>query len=153
MKKNYFKKSENDPEPLRAIVKRQVRFNEVDMLGIAWHGHYVGFFEDARIELGQQYKMGYMDLYANGIMAPVKTVHVDFVQPLKFMENITIEGIFHYSEASRLNSEYIIKNNGGKVCATGYCVQMMLTKEYELFLTQPEYVKRFCEQWKAGKFK
>lgn len=153
MKKNYFKKTEDDPEPLRVIVKRQVRFNEVDMLGIAWHGHYVSFFEDARIELGQRYQMGYMDLYAHGIMAPVKTVHVDFVQPLKFMENITIEGIFHYSGASRLNSEYIIKNSNSKVCATGYCVQMMLTKEYELFLTQPEYVKRFCDQWKAGKFK
>ena len=152
MKKPYFKRLEDDPEPLGGIVERQVRFNEVDMLGIAWHGHYVSYFEDARIALGQQYEMGYMDLFSKGIMAPVKSVHVDFVKPLKFMETITIEGIFHYSPASRINSEYIIRNSAGEICATGYCIQMMLTKTYELFLTQPEYIKNFCDKWKAGKF-
>ncbi len=151
MKKTYFKRSEDDPEPLRGIVERQVRFNEVDMLGIAWHGHFVSYFEDARIALGQRYEMDYMDLFSKGIMAPVKSVHVDFVKPLKFMEKITIEGIFHYTRASRINSEYVIRNSAQEICATGYCIQMMLTKAYELFLTQPEYIKNFCDKWKAGK--
>ena len=151
MKKPYFKKSEDDPAPLRGTVERQVRFNEVDMLGIAWHGHFVSYFEDARIALGQQYEMGYMDLFSKGIMAPVKSVHVDFVKPLKFMETITIEGIFHYTRASRINSEYVIRNSADEICATGYCIQMMLTKAYELFLIQPEYIKNFCDKWKAGK--
>lgn len=136
--------------PLTGMVKRQIRFEEVDMLKIAWHGHYAGFFEDARIRLGQQYGIGYMDLYDHGILAPIKTLHVDFIHPLRFMEKITIQGILHYSEASRINSEYIIRNTEGRVAATGYTVQMMLNTDYELFLTQPEYYKNFCGRWKAG---
>ncbi len=151
MKKPYFKKNANDPMPLKGIVKRQIRFEEVDMLQIVWHGHYTSFFEDARIQLGNHYGIGYMDLYSKGILAPIKTAHVDFINPLKFMEEITIEGILHYSEASRINSEYIIRNKENKVAATGYVVQMMLNTDYELFLTQPDYYKNFCEKWKASK--
>ncbi|MCK5837810.1 MAG: acyl-CoA thioesterase [Desulfobacula sp.] len=152
MKKPYFKKNAADPIPLKGIVKRQIRFEEIDMLQIAWHGHYSSFFEDARIALGKRYGIGYMDLYSHGILAPIKTLHVDFITPLKFMEEITIEGILHYSQASRINSEYIIRNNKGKVAATGYIVQMMLNTDYELFLTQPDHYKIFCDKWKAGKF-
>ncbi|MCD4677309.1 MAG: acyl-CoA thioesterase [Desulfobacula sp.] len=152
MKKPYFKKHIDDPMPLRGIVKRQIRFEEIDMLKIAWHGHYTSFFEDARIELGKRYGIGYMDLYSHGILAPIKTVHIDFINPLRFMEEITVEGILHYSQASRINSEYIIRDKENKVAATGYTVQMMLNTDYELFLTQPAHYKDFCNDWKAGKF-
>jgi len=81
---------------------------------------------------------------------PLK-MHVDFINPLRFMEEITIEGILHYSEASRINTEYIIRDKKGKVAATGYAVQMMLDTEYELLLIQPDYYKEFCNKWKAGK--
>ncbi|MCF6248718.1 MAG: acyl-CoA thioesterase, partial [Desulfobacula sp.] len=109
------------------------------------------FFEDARIQLGRKYGIGYMDLYSHGILAPIKTVHVDFIHPLRFMEEITIEGIFYYSQASRINSEYIIRNSKNKIAATGFTVQMMLNTDFELFLTQPTYYKDFCDRWKAGK--
>jgi len=36
------------------------------------------------------------------------------------------------------------------VAATGYIVQMMLNRDYELFLTQPDFLKEFCDRWKAG---
>lgn len=150
MRKPYFKPVPDAPPPLRATVNRVIRFQEVDMLTIAWHGHYTSFFEDARVALGQRYGIGYMDFYNNGVLAPVKTVHVDFARPLRFGDEISIEGIYHYSEAARLNSEYIIRDPQGKVAATGYVVQMMLDTDYELFLTQPQFLKNFCERWKAG---
>jgi len=140
----------NGPAPLKGIAKRCIRFQEVDMLAIAWHGHYTSFFEDARVEMGKIYGIGYMDFYNNGVLAPVKTAHVDFSRPLRFGDEITIEGIFHYSEAARLNSEYIIRDPRGEVAATGYIVQMMLNRDYELFLTQPDFLKEFCDRWKAG---
>lgn len=151
MRKPYFTPAKDDPPPLKGKVTRTIRFEEVDMLRIAWHGHYTSFFEDARIRIGAQYQLGYLDLYEHGILAPIKTVHVDFVRPLRFMEEIIIEGILHYSPAARINSEYIIRNAEGEVAATGFTVQMMLNTQFELYLTQPDYYKAFCDRWKAGK--
>lgn len=153
MKKPYFKTHANDPAPLRGKVTRHIRFQEVDMLTIVWHGHYTSFFEDARVKMGDQYGIGYMDFYGQGVLAPIKTAHVDFIRPLHFKDEITIEGTLHYSQAARLNSEYIIRDSKNRMAATGYIVQMMLNTDYELFLTQPEFYKNFCDRWKAGQIK
>ncbi|MEA2059565.1 MAG: acyl-CoA thioesterase [Thermodesulfobacteriota bacterium] len=153
MRKPYFKPVPDAPPPLRGKVNRCIRFHEVDMLTITWHGHYTSFFEDARVALGNRYCIGYMDFYSHGILSPVKTAHVDFIRPLKFRDEITIEAIFHYSEAARLNSEYIIRDPEGRIAATGYIVQMMLNTDYEIFLTQPKFLKNFCNRWKAGLLK
>lgn len=153
MKKNYFERRPGDPDPLKGRVNRKVRFNEVDMLGIAWHGHYVSYFEDARVEVSNDYDIGYMALYDQGIKAPVKTVHVDFIRPVRFMDIITIEGIFHYSSAARINSEYAVYDSDGNTCATGYAIQMLLNSDNELMLTQPPYIRNFCKEWKAGRIR
>ena len=63
MIKPYFRRGEGQPPPLRAITKRRVRFEEVDPLGIVWHGRYPSYFEDARVELGRKYGIDYMDFY------------------------------------------------------------------------------------------
>ncbi len=150
MRKKYFKTVPDAPPPLRETVTRQIKFQEVDMMTITWHGHYTSFFEDARVMLGDRYHVGYMDFYNHGILAPVKTVHVDFIRPLRFKDEFSIECLFHYSDAARLNSEYIIRDDQGREAATGYIVQMMLNTDYELYLTQPDFLKAFCARWKAG---
>ena len=33
----------------------QVRFYEIDAYGVAWHGHYVGWFEVGRNELTERF--------------------------------------------------------------------------------------------------
>ncbi len=153
MKKPYFKQVENAPAPLRAIVKTVTRFEEIDSMGIAWHGRFASYFEDARVRLGEKYKISYFDLYDNGILAPLKKIHIDFKTPVFFREEISIECILHYTEASKISTEYIIKNQSNTLVATGYVIQMLLNPKYEIFLTQPEYYKNFCEKWKKGQIK
>ncbi|MCK5310501.1 MAG: acyl-CoA thioesterase [Desulfobacteraceae bacterium] len=153
MKKPYFKHIKDGPEPLRAIVNTTTRFEEIDSMGIAWHGRFASYFEDARVALGEKYKISYFDLFRNGILAPLKKIHIDFKTPVFFREKISIECILHYTRASKISTEYIIKKQDNSIAATGYVIQMLLNPEYELFLTQPEYYKNFCEMWEKGEIR
>jgi acyl-CoA thioester hydrolase len=153
MRKPYFKQVKDAPDPLRAIVKTTTRFEEIDSMGIAWHGRFASYFEDARVSLGEKYSISYMDLFKHGILAPLKKIHIDFKIPLFFREEISIECILHYSQASKILTEYIIKKQDNKIAATGYVIQMLLDPDYQLFLTQPEYYKNFCDTWKNKGFK
>ncbi len=148
MKQPYFKQVEDAPLPLRAVVKTITRFEEIDSMGIAWHGRFASYFEDARVALGEKYQLGYLDLFNNGILAPIKKIHIDFKTPVFFREEISIECILHYTQASKILTEYIIKKQDNTVAATGYVIQMLLDPDYQLFLTQPDYYKDFCEAWK-----
>ena len=79
-----------------------VTLEEVDPLGIVWHGRYPSYFEDARVALGNRFGIGYMDFYEKGIVTPIKKMHVDYHLPLTFQQPFTIEGILHWTEAARL---------------------------------------------------
>lgn len=152
MSKAYFPPVEGAPPPLRTEIARQVRFEEVDPLAIVWHGRYPSFFEDARVALGEKYGIGYMECYAHGVITPIKKMHVDYFRPLRFQEHFTIEGILHWSEAARLNMEFIIRNEAREVTTTGYTVQMMLDVDENIFLVHPPFYRTFIDRWKAGEF-
>jgi len=146
----YFPAAPGAPAPLRTTVERTVRFEEVDSLGIVWHGRYPSYFEDARVALGDRHGMGYLRFHAEGVAAPIKAMHVDYRMPLRFGEAFTVEAVLHWSDAARLNHEFVIRNTTGQVTTTGYTVQMLMTPAGELLLTQPEFVREFLQRWQKG---
>lgn len=150
MMKPYFPKQDGQPNPLWVIVKRKVRFEEVDPLGIVWHGRYSSYFEDARVELGQKFGIGYIEFYGYGIVAPIKKLHVDYHRPLKFQEKMTIEALLHWSDAARMNFEFIIRNRQKELTTTGYTIQMMMDLQENILVTPPAFYVDICKKWKAG---
>lgn len=150
MSRPYFPVREGAPPPLRVMVDRQVRFEEVDPLNIVWHGRYPSFFEDARVAFGEKYGIGYLDCYEQGILTPIKMMHVDYFRPLRFPERFSIEGILHWSEAARLNFEFIVRNKEQEITTTGYTVQMLLDTELNIMLLPPPFVREFLDRWKNG---
>jgi acyl-CoA thioester hydrolase len=150
MRKPYFRPQEGAPQPLRCSVERVVRFEEVDPLNIVWHGRYPSYFEDGRVVLGEKYGLGYMDLYHQGIVSPIKQMHVDYQLPLRFGEPFTIEALLHWSDAVRLNHEFILRNADGEVTTTGYSVQLMMDKEENVLMVPPPFYEEFRQRWLAG---
>ncbi len=152
MNKPYFPITEGMPVPLRHTVSRRVRFEEVDALGIVWHGRYPSYFEDARAALGKRYGIGYTDFYSRGILAPIKILHADYHLPLTFDEPFTIEAVLRWSEAARLNLEYFLRNQSGTLTTTGYTVQLMLDSKGEVLVLPPPFYREFCDRWKGQQF-
>jgi acyl-CoA thioester hydrolase len=151
--KPYFGKQDGAPEPLRLQLSRRVRFEEVDAIGIVWHGRYASYFEDARSALGERYGIGYLDFYKNGVVAPIKKMHVDYHRPLVFHQEFSIEGILHWSDAARINFEFIIRDDKGSIATTGYSVQVMTDTENNLYMVPPPFYREFCRRWKEGELK
>jgi acyl-CoA thioester hydrolase len=152
MRRPYFPSGKDDPPPLRVTVERQVRFEETDPLGIVWHGRYASYFEDARSAAGEKYGVGYLDMVRNGVIAPIRILHSDYHRPLRYHDNFTVEGVLHWTEAARIDIEYIIRDKEGLPATTGYTVQIMLDMDGNLLLIPPPFYREFCEKWRAGQF-
>jgi acyl-CoA thioester hydrolase len=149
MRKTYFQSDPVNPVPLQMTLQRQVRFEEVDSMGIVWHGRYVSYFEEARVALGRKYGVSYSDFIRNQIPVPIRQLSVDHLEPLFFEDIIEIDTILHWTEAARINYEYKIRKNGNVVC-TGHTIQLMLDKNFELLLAPPPFYMDFMEKWKKG---
>lgn len=153
MKKiTYFTTPAGAPEPLETSVFRTVRFNEVDPMGIMWHGHYAGFIEDARVALGNALGIGYQDFYNHGVVIPVRQFHVDYLSSLTYGKRYEIKARLFYADSARLNYDFTFLDENGRVMARGYSVQLMVNeKDKNLLFEWPEFTRPFLQNWKEGK--
>lgn len=152
MRKEYFKISPDDPQPLTAEVTRTVRFQEVDMMGIVWHGHYASYFEDARLAVGKKYGVSYHDFYRERVAAPIRKLHTDYFRPLFFGNKYTIKARLHYTDAAKINHDFFIYDENGTLCTSGYSIQMLLCPvTQELLLAPPPFFQSFLDNWLDGK--
>ena len=138
------------PAPLSHTVERTVRFEEVDSLGVVWHGYYPSYFEDARVALGDVYGFGYIDFYNARVIAPVKQMGIDYVTPLRFAQKCRITATLHWNDAARINLSYMIHDCSGTLLATGYTVQLFLAADQSLFMVKPDFYQNFCKLWESG---
>jgi len=150
MLKPYFK-DQGGPPPLQVSCRRVVRLEEVDALGIVWHGRYPSYFEDGREELGRCFGLGYTAFKAAGAVLPIRSLTVDYLSPLKYLEEMVIETALHWHEAARLNITYRILGPDGRLVTSGATVQLMVDTEGGLLLEAPAFFRDFQARWREGR--
>lgn len=147
--KPYFK-NQDGPPPLTVTCRRSVRLEEVDALGIVWHGRYAGYLEDGREEMGRRFGLSYIEFKEAGAVLPIRCLHVDYLLPLRYLEKFLVETTLHWHEAARLNIEYKIYDSQGRLATRGYSVQMMVDLSGQLLLEAPAFYRDFQECWRRG---
>ena len=149
---NYFPENTGMPNPLVVTVERRVRFEEIDLLGMVWHGRYASYFEDGRIAFGDRYGLTYQTFISHQTMAPVVQMHFDYKSPLRFDETFRITTRLHWSEAARLNFSYVLEKNDTTMVATGYTVQLLTEPDGTVLLLVPGWMRDFREKWLSGQW-
>lgn len=150
MLKPYFKDLDGPP-PLIARCRRVVRLEEVDALGIVWHGRYPSYFEDGREELGRRFGLSYLEFRAAGVIMPIRSLTLDYLSPLKYLEEVGIETELHWHEAARLNIAYSLFGGDGRLATRGATVQLMVDLNGELLLEAPPFYRDFQQKWREGR--
>lgn len=149
-RRKYFSVIEGAPDPLVATTKRRVRFEEVDSIGMVWHGRYPSYFEDGRIAFGDTFGLAYTTFVQHRVMAPIAQMHIDYKSPLRFDDVVTIETRLHWNESMRLDFSYMIRNGNNSISATGYTVQLLTEPDGTVLFAPPEWILRFREKWQSG---
>tara|TARA_R110002020_G_scaffold454202_1_gene669493 strand:+ start:168 stop:593 length:426 start_codon:yes stop_codon:yes gene_type:complete len=130
---------------LEDVIQVNIRFSEVDSLGIVWHGNYLKFFEDGRENLGLKYGMSYHDLYENKLILPIVDTQIKFKSVLKFGHVAKLVTQLHYSQAAKVIYKYTVYNETtGKLAAVGETTQVFVDEQMELQLITP----MVFEEWK-----
>lgn len=126
---------------------QEVRFSEVDSLGVVWHGHYLRYFEDGREAFGKKYNLGYLDFYSHGYVVPIVNVQCDYKRFLRYGDKIIIETSYIPCEPAKINFNYRLLNADTKeLIVTGSTIQVFLkTDNLALQLTNPD----FFQEWKV----
>ena len=137
---------------LLAVKPFEIRFSEVDSMGVVWHGHYAKYFEDAREEFGRKYDLGYLMMYDKGYFEPLVELSFKYKRPLIYGMKPEIEVVYRPTEAAKIVFDYEIRDRETKeVFATGHSVQVFMDKNtYELVLSSPDFYEEWKQRWEVN---
>jgi acyl-CoA thioester hydrolase len=125
---------------MEARKKIEVRFSEVDSMGIVWHGSYAKYFEDAREEFGKKYGLGYLSIFDEGFYAPLVSLDFSYKKPLVYGDSANVEITYENTDAAKICFSYkIFSTKDNSLIATGSSVQVFLDKAYVLVWSNPEF--------------
>ena len=130
---------------LKASKEIEIRFSEVDMMQVVWHGSYALYFEDAREAFGAKYGLSYMGYVDHGYFAPIVEQTIHYKKPIRYGMKPRIDIIYRPTEAAKIVFDYeIYDTEDESLIATGHSVQVFMDMKYNLVWENPE----FYLEWK-----
>lgn len=139
-----------EKKTLTASKTFDIRFSEVDSMNVVWHGNYAIYFEDAREEFGRKFDLGYLTMYGEGYYAPLVELSFKYKSPIIYGMKPEITITYTPTEAAKIVFDYEIRDTvSGRILATGRSVQVFMTLDYKMMLTNPEFFVRWKKRWEV----
>ena len=123
----------------------EIRFSEVDMMGVVWHGNYPLYLEDAREAFGAEFGLSYALYIRENVFVPIVKMDVDYKRPVRFGMRPVIRIEYVPTDAAKLIFDYkLYDKESGDVFLTARTVQVFMDRDYKLMWFSPD----FYTQWK-----
>lgn len=108
----------------QAEVLLEVPFHDVDVMGVAWHGHYVKYFEAARGALLRALDYDYPQMRDSGYLWPVVECQLKYVRPARYGQKLRVTArLLEYENRLKIAYE-IFDAAGGERLTRGHTVQV-----------------------------
>ena len=134
----------NDKE--LSVVKRfDIRFSEVDMMQVVWHGAYPLYLEDAREAFGAEYGLSYHRYIEENIFGRIVEMKMNYKRPLMFGMKPAIRITYRPTDTAKIIFDYeIFDPETGTTYLTARSTQVFMDRNYNLLWYSPD----FYTDWK-----
>ena len=125
------------PPPTAVAVELEIPFPDVDVLGVAWHGHYARYLDLARTSLLRARRLDAADLRALGFRFMISESFLHHSSPLGYADRARVSAWLVEVE-NRIRIAYQVRNLArGTLAAEGWTTMVTTTAEGELCLETP----------------
>jgi len=105
-----------------------VRYAETDMMGVAYHGSYLPWFELGRTALLKAHGLPYRELETAGYFLPVLEMSARYLRPARYDDELEIVTTLRERPVARIRLDYEVYR-GPEVLATGHTVHAFIDRE------------------------
>ena len=135
-------------QELKASKEIEIRFSEVDSMGVVWHGSYPLYFEDAREEWGRKFGFGYMDMVEHDFYALLVDLQFHYKRPILYGMRPRVDIIYRPTEAAKIIYDYeIYDTRDESLLTTGHSIQVFMDKTYKLLWENPPFFEQWKKKW------
>ncbi|MCP3978928.1 MAG: acyl-CoA thioesterase [bacterium] len=112
-------------------IRVRVRYPETDRMGVAWHGHYLAWFEIGRTELMRRLGCPYGELEdRDQVFFPVIEAGARYLAPARYDDELDVRTRLVHVGNVRVRFEYrLVRAEDDTTLATGFTVHAALGGE------------------------
>ncbi|MEI4790907.1 thioesterase family protein [Bacillus sp. FJAT-53060] len=107
----------------------EVRYAETDQMGIVYHANYLIWMEVGRTALIKELGFSYAQLEADGVLAPVVDLQVQYKKPLLYGESATVHTWIEEYNGVKTVYGYEIQKPDGQTVITGTTSHICVDKD------------------------
>lgn len=107
----------------------EVRYAETDQMGIVYHANYLIWMEVGRTALIKELGFSYAQLEADGVLAPVVDLQVQYKKPLLYGETASVHTWIEEYNGVKTVYGYEIQKPDGQTAITGTTSHICVDKE------------------------
>ena len=124
----------------RSVSAIQVRYLEVDQMGVAHHSHYLAWFEVGRTDLLRNLGSNYGAMESEGVFLPVVEASCRYRAPVRYDDLLEVETLLAEVAGSRVTFEYRLRKQGQEtVLAEGRTVHATVNREGQVIRLPAPY--------------
>lgn len=119
----------------------RVYYHDTDSYGVVWHGAYVRWLEEGRVELCEMLGLKLDDMQADGVTLPVVDMHIRYKSSAFMNDRLVVETVISALKPMSVTFSHAIKDKAtGQVKIQAETTIVSLDKNGKLIKRFPNYI-------------
>lgn len=132
---------------MKHIFEQTVYYGDTDAYGVAWHGSYVRWMEQARVEFCREIGIDLVELRKKDVAIPVTNMNIRYKASAMLDDRIVVETEITEITPIRVQFSQIIKQKEtGNVLTIGTIEVVAVNNQGKIYRRIPEILKNPCEK-------
>ena len=132
-------------------LKKKVLPQHTDHAGVMWHGTYLNWLEESRIDSIGKAGIQYFELINLGFEMPVYKIEIKYLTPIMIGDEIIVKSSYITNKGPRIKVNSTFNNLRNKIHAEANIDIVLINKEtFKVIRKRPSFIENYlCKLSKA----
>ena len=132
-------------------LKKKVLPQHTDHAGVMWHGTYLNWLEESRIDSIDKAGISYIELLNRGFEMPVYKIEMKYLNPIMIGEEIIVKSYFITNKGPRIKVNSTFTNINNNIHAEASIDIVLINKEtFKVVRKMPDFLKYYLNNLRKG---
>ena len=132
-------------------LNKKVLPQHTDHAGVVWHGTYLNWLEESRIDSIGKAGIKYIELLNRGFEMPVYKIEIKYLMPIMIDQEITINSSFIINQGPRIKVNSTFTNLRNIIHAEACIDIVLINKEtFKVVRKRPDFLENYLNNLRRG---
>ena len=132
-------------------LKKKALPQHTDHAGVVWHGTYLNWLEESRIDSIGKAGIKYIELLNKGFEMPVYKIEIKYLMPIMIGDEIIVKSSFITNQGPRIKVNSTFTNLSNKIHAEASIDIVLINKQtFKVVRKMPDFLQNYLINLRKG---